>query len=248
MAKKDPAFLMYSNDWLEGTADLSPSEKGVYIDLLCYQHQKGNLPNDLIKLSRLSRLALDDFKLIWENIKDKFEQIDNRLVNQKLYEVMNERSIKGKKNTITGIFASLLRKANLKKKDYNFIKNQFKIEDFEQIEKERLTECLTEWFDKCLKSIEDENEDETKDEDIIQYYKEFDHLKITKEENQKLVDFGYTQTMIDSIYLKIENYKKNKNYKSLYLTSLDWLKREYPDINHSLNQNDLSNSKNKMVY
>jgi len=40
---KDPAFLFYSSDFLSGTFTLSNEHKGMYITLLCLQHQKGRL-------------------------------------------------------------------------------------------------------------------------------------------------------------------------------------------------------------
>jgi len=58
-------------------------------------------------------------------------------------------------------------------------------------------------------------------------YRKFDHLRITIEENNKLIGLGYTQDQINVIYDKISNFKQNTKYKSLYLTSLDWLKREF---------------------
>jgi len=56
---KDPAFLFYPKDWLSGTAEYMPDEKGVYIDLLCHQHQKGSLPSDTERLARII-LAIED--------------------------------------------------------------------------------------------------------------------------------------------------------------------------------------------
>jgi uncharacterized protein YdaU (DUF1376 family) len=47
---KDPAFLFYSSDFLTGVADLSMDERGVYITLLCLQHQKGRLTPKMIHL------------------------------------------------------------------------------------------------------------------------------------------------------------------------------------------------------
>jgi hypothetical protein len=41
--KKDPAFLMYSNDFLTGTFTMNDAQVGKYIRLLCLQHQKGAL-------------------------------------------------------------------------------------------------------------------------------------------------------------------------------------------------------------
>lgn len=58
-------------------------------------------------------------------------------------------------------------------------------------------------------------------------YRSFKHLSVTVEENQKLLDKGYSQAQVDSVYDSIENYAKNKNYTSLYLTANKWLKKEY---------------------
>ena len=157
---KDPAFLMYSKDWIEGTAEYMPEEKGVYIDLLCFQHQRGGLPNDTMRLAKMVGLSEEYFNKIWSIISIHFEAIDNRLVNRKLYELMAERSEKSLVNTISGTFAGLLRIGKYTKEQYNYLKKQFEVSIFTEIEKERLTERITEWIQECLKSIEDGNKDE----------------------------------------------------------------------------------------
>ena len=72
MTKKDPAVLWYTNDFLEGTADMSLEEIGAYTLLLCYQHQRGFLPGNPQKLSRLVRLPVAEFEVIWQEIHQKF--------------------------------------------------------------------------------------------------------------------------------------------------------------------------------
>jgi len=61
-----------------------------------------------------------------------------------------------------------------------------------------------------------------KDKDI---YRKFAHLKLSNIDFNKLNKI-YPKEQIDDILDSIENYKKNKNYNSLYLTSLKWLKKE----------------------
>lgn len=56
-------------------------------------------------------------------------------------------------------------------------------------------------------------------------YRKFAHLILYKGEFEKLNKI-YSKEKIDFILDKIENYKNNKNYVSLYLTALNWLKSE----------------------
>lgn len=79
---KDPAFMFYSKDFLTGCADLTMEERGLYITLMCLQHQKGRLSKKTIWLSLGFSLVLkfEDFvpegKLSVDVLK-KFEIDEN---------------------------------------------------------------------------------------------------------------------------------------------------------------------------
>lgn len=68
-------------------------------------------------------------------------------------------------------------------------------------------------------------QEEEKKEPKKEIYRKFDHLELSVEDFEKL-NSEYEKSLIDEVLDKIENYKNNKTYKSLYLTAKNWLKKE----------------------
>lgn len=143
---KDPAFLFYPKDWLEGTAQLLPQEKGVYIDLLCYQHQKGSLPIEPSRLARMAGLSVDEFKEIWEVIKCKFVMENYTYINKRIREDAIERANTAKKKRIAGIYATLVRQNRTTPEIAKKIKEEFSIDNFMQFSDDTLQDEITKWY------------------------------------------------------------------------------------------------------
>ena len=99
---KEPAFPLYSQDFIIGCADLKWQDIGKYITLLCYQHQKGHLTDDVIK------------KLIGNfspELKMKFVQdSEGRYYNEKLEGVLMKRKIHREKQSenVTNRYTKML--------------------------------------------------------------------------------------------------------------------------------------------
>jgi len=80
--KNLPYFKFYPTDFLLGIAYMSNAEVGAYIKLLCYQWNKGFLPNDKNILESLSGGITD-------NVIDKFVLENNVYKNKRLEKERN---------------------------------------------------------------------------------------------------------------------------------------------------------------
>lgn len=83
-----PAFQFYPQDFLVGTAEMSPAEVGAYIRLLCYQWSKGGLPNDQQKCAMMAGCDGNAVASIWH----KFGICDDgKMRNGRLEQVRAEQ-------------------------------------------------------------------------------------------------------------------------------------------------------------
>lgn len=85
---KNPILPLYYNDIDRSTRTWSDEEFGAYMRLLIEQWDKGYLPNDYQKLTRLST-SLDRN---WKFLKDKFPEVDGVLKNPVMEEIRAKRN------------------------------------------------------------------------------------------------------------------------------------------------------------
>jgi uncharacterized protein YdaU (DUF1376 family) len=96
---KDPAFLFYSSDFLTGTMFMTNEQIGIYIRLLCSQHQHGGI---IDKISFNSMVGTNEI------VKSKFVESELGFYNIRLMEVMELRNKKS--NNISDAVKSIWEK------------------------------------------------------------------------------------------------------------------------------------------
>lgn len=95
---KDPAFLFYTKDWLSGCQFMSFEERGIYITLLCAQHQNGHL--DPKRVGFLLGLDWDSVSVM---VRDKFKTDSKGMIfNERLDEEIEKRANFIEKQRING--------------------------------------------------------------------------------------------------------------------------------------------------
>jgi uncharacterized protein YdaU (DUF1376 family) len=93
---KDPAVLFYTSDFLTGTALMNMEQRGMYMTLLCLQHQQGHLSEEdmLDVCGKKDRKVFSKFKLDDDGLYYN-ERMDIELKKRKEYS--QSRSENGKK-------------------------------------------------------------------------------------------------------------------------------------------------------
>jgi hypothetical protein len=138
--KKDPAVLLYTQDFLVGSSLMSPVQKGHYITLLCFQQQSDN---GSLTLEDIQSMMQADFDKEWPALKRKFKQDANGFYNERMRSEVERRSK-----------YSESRRTNRKSKEEEPVK-----EDMNNI-------CST--YDKDVKSYDEHMETETEIETVLQ--------------------------------------------------------------------------------
>lgn len=165
-----PAFLFYTKDWYLATAEMMPEEKGVYVDLMCYQHKTGSIPTNIKRLARIAGLDEETFSQYWQIIKQHFEKENNRLVNQRLKRTMSDSLTRSITNKVNGWLPRLLEKTELKKhekaKFYKLFKQEVDYDDFTDLNDVNFEENLKQAVNRLVNYIANANANEDEDEDV----------------------------------------------------------------------------------
>lgn len=131
---KDPAFLFYSSDFLTGTMFMTNEQIGIYMRLLCSQHQHGGM---------IDKISFNTLIGNNEIVKSKFIEVEDGFFNERLMieiEKRNKKSsnlsanalkrwenVKQKKSKSNAIALQRNMPTENENERYNYIKEEYKI-------------------------------------------------------------------------------------------------------------------------
>ena len=124
----------------------------------------------------------------------------------------------------------------IEKSKNQYSSNIVALSNFNKAFDKALDKALIKHGTKQRESIDSINKQETIEQ--INIYREFNHLKISIDEFNKLCN-DYSKQQIDEILDQIQNYRKNKEYTSLYLTAKNWLKKNQPKQQEGISPEEL---------
>lgn len=131
---KDPAALLYIDKWLVSTKGMKGNAKGWYLNLILYQYDKGELPNDIEELANLCDVRIsefEEFKQVFKQVlEQKFIVNDNGcLQNEFANEILRKRETFKEKRSDAGKLGYVIK----------YYRNNYKHkEGFEEYLKENL--------------------------------------------------------------------------------------------------------------
>lgn len=243
---------------------MHPEEKGVFIDLLAHQHQKGNLPCETNRLARITGLSLEQFEKIWSGISPKFVTITtpdgDRMVNQKLTRVVSDRKEDAKKKQIAGMFGTLCRTSKLARPVITEIKKSFKVDDFMAIPDQELTTCITTWFNGwspfLANAIEDANANSSLPESVHTFPSEKRNPE-NRFSTPRFALMGETKFLeemklkhkasSEDIDYRLEQFSFKRIKESTLYTNIDQVKADFQYFLNSWDQNPANHKRNGSV-
>jgi hypothetical protein len=94
---KDPAFLLYPQDFLVGTMTFTNEQVGKYVRMLCFQHQSGHLTEE-----DMMDIAGDKDPKIWRKFKQDEEglyyneRLEQETIKRRKYTESRKKNLQGK--------------------------------------------------------------------------------------------------------------------------------------------------------
>jgi hypothetical protein len=249
MNRKDPAALFFIDTWLSATAEMDSDVRGWYLNLILHQYDKKDLPNDAEKLAVLAGVKFSEF----ERFKQVLEQVlmqkfklneSGRLENAYAKSIIEGREkfkdVRSKSGNIGVVIKIALSIKGFKEKYIERLKQDLFTMNEEEINKHKDKQML----EQMLKLYINENENKDLDKDksiedseeikelhplqkyVVQNLPRVSKLKkqLSFENCEELIKKYPKQKIYDTL-VAMENYNK-LNYVSVYLTVLNWLKKE----------------------
>lgn len=148
---KDPAALLYIDNWLVSTKEMKADERGWYLNLILHQYDKGDLPNDVEELANLADVRFSEyesFKQKWEQVlKQKFEQNEKgRLENPKAKEILQKRELFKDKRSESGkmgyVIKVAIRELKATNEEVEYIKKNIDMDSLDIKNKQVLKQVL----------------------------------------------------------------------------------------------------------